>query len=278
MKKTLINALAVLVLTIPAMSSATVKIGSITVDGSGKIIFSDKTEQETATLKGDKGDKGDAGIKGDKGGIGPKGDTGQVDKSSLCQVYALENVPPPPFCTIKKIIFLSSQLFKGDLGGLSGADEKCQTAAANAGFDGVFKAWLSDDTTSAKDRLLHNTTGPYVRTDGDVIAINWTDLVDGFIKTPIICDENKKCDYVSPTTYYVNGVNYELTAPAVWTNTKRNGDANPMGIASCNNWSSTTNNVGNIGDSNSIDDKWTFNYNPNPLNCDMTARLYCVEQ
>ncbi len=77
-----------------------------------------------------------------------------------------------------KLAFLSEGAWSGDLGGLSGADAKCQAEVDGAGVSGTFKAWLSDTTTDARDRLTHSA-GPYVMTDGVMIAMDWDDLVDG---------------------------------------------------------------------------------------------------
>lgn len=50
-------------------------------------------------------------------------------------------------------VFITTNTWKGDLGGLEGADEKCQTEAKKKGFSGTWKALLGDDQTLAIDRL-----------------------------------------------------------------------------------------------------------------------------
>ena len=88
--------------------------------------------------------------------------------------------------------------YRGDLGGLIGADAKCQAAANNAmtPLPGTYKAWLSDSTDSAKSRLTQSAN-PYVRTDGVQIAADFASLIDppfglccDNIDAPIIVDEN----------------------------------------------------------------------------------------
>jgi hypothetical protein len=55
---------------------------------------------------------------------------------------------------VDHIIFLNGvDSSYGNLGGLSGADTKCQTAATAAGLTGKFKALLSDSTEAARDRI-----------------------------------------------------------------------------------------------------------------------------
>jgi hypothetical protein len=61
-------------------------------------------------------------------------------------------------------VFVTSTIYMGYLGGLDGADAKCQSVANAAQLGGTFKAWLRDDTTAARDRLNH-ATGPYVLVD-----------------------------------------------------------------------------------------------------------------
>ena len=88
-----------------------------------------------------------------------------------------------------KTIFITSQTFNGNLGGLEGADAKCQELADAADLDGTFKAWLSDSETDARDRLTHATV-PYRLVDGTTVADDFTDLTDGSLDAPINRTEN----------------------------------------------------------------------------------------
>ena len=92
-----------------------------------------------------------------------------------------------------KIIFLSSQSYTGNLGGLAGADAKCQQLADNAGLSGTYKAWLSVYGFDPITRIIPSTA-PYVRTDGAIIANNFDDLTDGSLEHslqhPIMLDEH----------------------------------------------------------------------------------------
>lgn len=78
-------------------------------------------------------------------------------------------------CLPPKRVFVSSATYSSNLGGLAGADSKCQGLANAAGLSGTFKAWLSDEKTSATARLTHSNT-PYFRPDGLMIAPNWASL------------------------------------------------------------------------------------------------------
>jgi hypothetical protein len=250
------SAISGILLAIPASVLADVQIGAVTIKDDGRIVFSDSSEQSTATLQGPQGSQG------------PKGDPGtpgsQVTKDAMCQVYADANLPTPPFCD-KKIIFLTSQKFDGNLGGLEGADQKCQDSAATAELAGTYKAWLSDLTIAAKDRLQHSTVS-YVRTDGVVVAVNWIDLADGYIKDLIICDEFKDCSYFGtyPSQYDGN----------VFTGTTAYGNKyNATTDYYCSGWTSSSTSA-EVGVNTSIQYWTTFEVG----SCSVPRRLYCIQQ
>jgi len=88
-----------------------------------------------------------------------------------------------------RLVFLSSAVYSGDLGGTAGADEECQALADAADLEGEFMAWLSDeDSSPALD--FEPSDGPYELVDGTRIAEDWDDLVDGTLANPIDLDEN----------------------------------------------------------------------------------------
>ena len=78
--------------------------------------------------------------------------------------------------------------YDGNLGGLAGADSKCQARADAAGLGGSWNAWLSDDAESASSRITRSS-GPYTRVDGVLVANNWDDLTDGSLQNPLSIDE-----------------------------------------------------------------------------------------
>jgi Protein of unknown function (DUF1554) len=91
---------------------------------------------------------------------------GCADPEVPAEVLALLLEPetcavPGGSCTV----FVTSQGFNGNLGGLAGADTKCQALADTAGLGGTYKAWLSDSTTDARNRLTQATV-PYRLVDG----------------------------------------------------------------------------------------------------------------
>ena len=52
-------------------------------------------------------------------------------------------------------VFVTSTTYTGNLGGLSGADSKCQARATAANLSGVWKAWLSTGDLAASSRITH---------------------------------------------------------------------------------------------------------------------------
>jgi len=90
-------------------------------------------------------------------------------------------------------VFVTNSTGHGDTSAWSGAvsasieaaDEVCQAAAADAGLSNAanFKAWISNSTVNAADRILSD--GPWVRLDGFRIADSMADLLDGVLDTSI---------------------------------------------------------------------------------------------
>lgn len=159
-----------------------------------------------------------------------------------------------------KRVFVTSTTYNGNLGGLVGADSKCQARAVAAGLPGTFKAWLSDGTTSASSRLDHSTVN-YVRTDGVVVANGWSDLTDATLDAVICKDENS------------NIVGTCTASRDVWTNTQTNGSAR---TSHCLVWTSNQGaESGYTGGSSWSDLSWTA---ATTDTCNTLKRLYCFEQ
>ena len=90
----------------------------------------------------------------------------------------------------EKTVFITSESFNGDLGGLKGADDKCQAEAdapASIVPSGTYMAWLSDGSNSPNTRFT-KSSHPYVLPDGTKIAENYSDLTDGSIQNFINID------------------------------------------------------------------------------------------
>lgn len=163
-----------------------------------------------------------------------------------------------------KRVFVSSETYDGDLGGLDGADTICQDLASGAGLtsgDATFRAWLSSSDTSAASRL-HHSPEEYILVDGTVVAENWDDLADGAIASAINLDE-------------LGGLAVET--PRAWTNTT--SSAASRGAADCAGWKSNTQgSKGHVGWVVMTDAEWTQAIDFTPAGCIQERRLYCVEQ
>jgi hypothetical protein len=172
-------------------------------------------------------------------------------------------------------VFVSSVGYGGnELGGLSGADAKCQALATAAKLQGTFKAWLSDSKTDAASRITTRNQ-PYILVDGTLVASDWKELTSGFLLTPI---DKIETGAPLPTPFGTDlGVD-------VWTNTNIDGTkarTDPV----CGDW--TTANPALFyfifGDASSRNPYWTHN---EPLEgesewpaCSSTAQasIYCFE-
>ena len=165
-----------------------------------------------------------------------------------------------------KAVFITSVIYPGALGGLSGADDICNQHAADAGLAGSYMAWLSDSTDSPNTRFTQNT-GTYVRTDGVQIASNYADLTDGTLAAPINTDE-----FGSPLP-----AESALLGKA-WSFTTTSGDPIPDS-RHCRNWTSgESSDQGLKGNPVSTDSCWTGCFGSS-FNCKFQgARLYCFEQ
>ena len=60
-------------------------------------------------------------------------------------------------------MFVTSVEYSGALGSVTAADADCQQLADTRGLSGVFRAWISDGTTDAFDRMAD---GPWYTTKG----------------------------------------------------------------------------------------------------------------
>jgi hypothetical protein len=177
-----------------------------------------------------------------------------------------------------RIIFVTSVLYDGNLGGLAGADAKCQGLASAAKLPGMYKAWLSDSQWSASARMTHPNV-PYVLVDKTVVAGSWFGLTSGnALQNPINLTEKGQAP---PVGTYGCGNN-----PSVWTNTDSLGKAKygatdgGFGGGDCLDWTSnqaTNTHAGSFPYKQSP--WWTDNCQLNGAGvCAKTANLYCLQQ
>jgi hypothetical protein len=176
--------------------------------------------------------------------------------------------PPAKGCNgdqnCPRIAFVTRAVFDGNLGGLSGADKKCNDAAkavpALAGL--TFGAWLSDSDNAARSRLPQGKQN-YTSNDAakTPIATNFDDLTDGTVMAAIQFDETGKSISDDPNEF-------------VWTGTLDNGES---AADTCQNW--TVNEIttpvdGLVGDTMLTDSGWT---NDVSVSCNASNHLICLE-
>ena len=182
----------------------------------------------------------------------------------LVCLETLSGPPLPPLTPPTRLAFATSVRGNGELGswpeagldvGVAAGDAICQALATAAGLDdpSTFIAWLSDGTTDAIDRIVHD--GPWQRPDGVQVAASKADLVDGILFAPINVTEQG--DY--------------LDNWAVWSGTNFTGSGTGV---DCGDWFvGVAGTDGTYGANNDFR-VWT---QASQIGCDFGAgRLYCL--
>ncbi len=170
-------------------------------------------------------------------------------------------VGEPSVCTEdtiqKRIIFVSSNTYNGNLGGLSGADTICNNLASASGLSGGFKAWLSHSTSNISDEIIPDDVVAFYLSDNTTkVADNSTDLLSGTIQNFINLDESGTINNIQ-----------------VWTGTNESGYVTTN--QHCSDWTSSSPSVnGKIGNSNRQNKEWT-DYGDEK--CNDAYAIYCFQ-
>jgi hypothetical protein len=146
------------------------------------------------------------------------------------------------------------------IGGVTGADDRCQMIASTLKLGGQWRAWLSDEANASSVAQRFNTqpVAPYMLLDFTPIADSFTQLTTDFgLDHPIDLTEN---------------LNTVMGAAAVWTGTTPAGAASG---ADCNGWNEVDGEV-TIGNAAVTTEEWTQQETNG--SCGETAQLYCFEQ
>lgn len=176
------------------------------------------------------------------------------------------SLPLPPFHLPGKKAFITSVSGNGNLGGwpdagglagISAGDAICRARAGAAGLAnaGSFKAWLSDSTTDARDRITSD--GPWVRVDGVRVAETKAALTGGLSLFSTV--------NVTETGLYRGLFDY------VWTGTNHTGQ---KASDTCTGWISSD--AGAIASTGRAWDAsgWTYS---GGYACNGALPLYCFE-
>lgn len=169
-----------------------------------------------------------------------------------------------------KRIFITSKGYMGNLGGLSGADLKCQALALAAGWDEsvMVRAWLSDATSSPLTRFEElEPFLPLALVNGRRVASSLADLVTHGPEVGISLDEQR----VVWTDEYV------------WTNTAATGK--PFSdVDHCAGWIAASPDLWARVGVNAVNEEYEAEWSENrwwtsqfTRPCNVQRRLYCLE-
>lgn len=181
-------------------------------------------------------------------------DDGNDDEEDSCKT-----------CVADKFVFITEGTWPGgELGGLTGADEKCQKEANDATLEGRYMAWLSDSNESPSSRFKSELfTGRYLlAANRGEVAVGWEGLTSGMISTPILVHAD-------------GSKNEEMDGVRVWTNTNGLGQIADA-TSTCSDWGPGADGqslavVGNAK-ADVFDAQWT---NYGSRNCESSRHLYC---
>lgn len=206
---------------------------------------------EGGTSGGDTGTSGTSGTSGSSGTSGTSGTSGASGTSGDAGGG--------------KRVFVSSTVMNGDLGGVTGADGKCQKLANDAKLGGTWRAWVSTPASTAGSRFTPSLV-PYVRLDGVMVAASFAEMTgQGKLLAPIKVDETK-------ATVIADASGKVL----VWTNTGVAGDSQDTNL-NCGGWSALGSAKAIVGDALKADNEWTTVVSAFPA-CTSPLRIYCFEQ
>jgi len=164
-------------------------------------------------------------------------------------------------CYKEYLVFLTSETYNGNLGGMDGADQKCQDFADSNDLDGTFYAWISTDADNDPESRFPHVYRTYYKLGGVKIADDWDDLTDGSIDSPINVSEQ--------------GNQIIEWSPNVWTNVNVYGQFID-GTKDCSNFNSNSDgNDCRVGYSSQSDLRWTYRVSMD--SCHTENRLYCFE-
>ena len=160
-------------------------------------------------------------------------------------------------------VFVTSNTYNGNLGGISGADSICNTEASSSGLKRTYKAILSSSLSSAFSRL--NLTGKvYVFSDSE------TNSVVVNLGTDLWNTGSGGADLLSSINI---DTNYNVVSLSPWTGTDSDGSITLTGDM-CQNWTSSSAAFqGQTGSTSSLNDSWIEGISSN---CNLSRRLYCI--
>jgi cysteine-rich repeat protein len=171
-----------------------------------------------------------------------------------------------------RLVFTTSSMHNGNLGGLVGADAICNARAQEAALPGTYMAWIATNIVGENPaaRFVQSAV-PYHLPSGTKVADNWADLIDGTLDAAISGTETGG---PSPMTANASACGTNRIAR---TGTAADGTA-LVGLGRCSNFtSSASNSLGTPGVTTSANPTWTNCDAPGP-GCDILMPIYCFQQ
>ncbi len=170
-------------------------------------------------------------------------------------------------------VFVTSTAYDGNLGGIAGADAKCQARADGASLGGTWKAMISDGSTNAISRVL-NRTKPVFTIAGKLAWNPSQQVILGGDTNPAYGAGSLPFGAgLIASAINITELGTTPAAYIVWTGTNTNGQV--VGTSHCSNWTSNSSGISAYyGNASSVSSIWiTQNVSP----CNNSYRLYCLE-
>lgn len=236
------------------------------------------------------------------GGSGGVANGGTPVPTVLASPVATAETTPAPTgtpltLTDRHVVFVSSERYDGNLGGLTGGDMKCQTLATKANLGGTWKAILSGagSKEAAKDRVKILMAVRNIK--GDLLAGSMTDFWAGRLSTAVAYDETAKGPPVGPdaadSPQITNEDDRALALNFVWSGTDAKGKTagkDKFKDNNCKTWTSNevatkrSQSKGSFGRFDQSDVQWIRRYPAkggnitDSLDCSRKRHLYCISQ
>jgi hypothetical protein len=172
-------------------------------------------------------------------------------------------------------VFATSTPFDANLGGLTGADQLCNSLAENAGLPGEWMAWLSDGQVSAGNRIPGRSE-PYVLLDGTVVVETFSDFLEfesGNFDREYLLHPIDLSELGEDPGRGTARPDFPADIP-VWTGTFAGGDSTQ--VDQCDGWTSNAADMsGSVGSGSQVDSFWSWMFDV--VLCSSTASLYCMQ-
>ncbi|HET9957703.1 MAG TPA: hypothetical protein VFQ61_24565 [Polyangiaceae bacterium] len=183
-----------------------------------------------------------------------------------------------------RVVFVTSEVYNGNLGGIAGADKKCQDLAKKANLTGTFKAFLGEPGKPLRDRM-NAEGGPFVLVDKKtVVAYNFNDLDSdslnpvkqtekglkppATVMPPLQAAQDRlitSCDEFVSGLVWVNSLGVSSESRDICKGFTFAGNSEVVDDANFGSWLST--------------EDWTFVCSPTRTGlCATKAPLFCIEQ